>query len=529
MKHKWNDFNYWLDHGLKRQDYWACFILGLMSALAMPPVYAFPILLFTFPVFYRVLNKSLTTRQAAVKTWLFHFGYFTAGFYWIAWALLVDIAHNWWALPFAIFGLPALMSFYPAMLIAVWHRLAWRGAARLILFVVCLAAGEYLRGVVFTGFPWNLWGYTWVKFLPVLQSVSLFGMYGLTLFTLLFALTPTMWARRREQAFARNTALLTWAIFIVFFAWGAGRLQNTFDSANKDYIVRIVQPNIAQTVKWDPETRALQEEDLWRLTSKPTYWRDAKFTPNLIVWPETAMSLLNTADVRRMEYNLQTQLPRNAVLTAGVMETELDEATKQVQWFNRISVYNSSKRLATYDKSHLVPFGEYLPFQQYWPVKPVAFAEGQFQAGSGVQTLTVPGAPSFSPLICYETLFPGATASNTERPHFILNVTNDAWYGYTTGPFQHLAIAQARAVEEGLPLIRAANTGVSAVIDPLGRITGKLALQTHGILDQPMPPSLQPTFFARMGNTVFFALLALFAVLAWVMQRLQIKKIQHVA
>ncbi len=175
-----------------------------------------------------------------------------------------------------------------------------------------------------------------------------------------------------------------------------------------------------------------------------------------------------------------------------------------------------------------MPFGEYLPFQEYWPVKPVAFRDGRFSAGDGARTFRPAGIPSFSAMICYEVLFPGAVARYPDRPSFLLNVTNDAWYGYTSGPFQHLAIAQSRAVEEGLPMVRAANTGMSAMIDPFGRIDTKRALQTEGILDYPLPAPLKPTLFAHLGNWLFLALLFGFAGLAGIFQVLQTKKIAYV-
>jgi apolipoprotein N-acyltransferase len=524
MKHHWHNLNHWLDHGIPKRDYWLCFLMGLISAAAMAPIHAFPVLLFTFPIFYRLLNKSLTTKQAAVKTWVFHFGYYTAGFYWIAWALMVDIAHDWWVLPFSLFGLPWLMAFYPAITVAIWHRMAWRGTARLLSFVVALAFAEWVRGWAFTGFPWNLWGYTWEVYLPILQSVSLFGMYGLTFFTILFAMTPTLWARIKDHVFARTLLFFTLGLFGVMFAWGMGRLHHQPKNPDNSFIVRVVQPNIAQSAESDPRTRLVEEEKLWTMSATP-----ANAMPKLIIWPESAITLYDTWDVRRLEEHLQTILPKGSILAAGMVDTDLDEKTNTRRYYNRIAFYDTlGQRLATYDKSHLVPFGEYLPFQEYWPTKPVAFKDGEFSKGSGVTTMHLPGLPTFSPLICYEVLFPGATVLRKDRPSFLLNVTNDAWYGYTSGPFQHLGIAQTRAVEEGLPLIRAAKTGVSAVITPFGDIVASRALDTQGVLDYPLPPALKPTLFAQFGNLIFLTILVGFGALAWIFQTLQTKKFSHV-
>jgi apolipoprotein N-acyltransferase len=513
----------WLQNGSTKRDYVLMFGIGLLAALAMPPVNLVPVLLVCFPMLYTILNKSLTTRQAAIKTWLFHFGYFTAGLYWIAWALLVDATNNWWALPFALFGLPALMSFYPAIAAVLWYRLAWRGTARIILLAVLLGISEWVRGWAFTGFPWNLWGYTWTAYLPMLQSVALIGMYGLTFLTILLALAPSFMMQRLQSRSAGAMTVFILLMFIALFAWGSGRLTHDPVQDSSTFVIRIVQPNIPQTAKWDPKIRDANEQKMWAHTIQ-----ESATPPYLVIWPETAMTQFTTEDVRRFESLLQGLLPTGTLLATGVLDVELD-AKGNRRFFNRISVYDQTgSRLDAYEKAHLVPFGEYLPLQKYWPVKPVAFKEGQFTAGSGLRTVTINNIPSFSPLICYEVLFPGTTVDSKHRPQWILNVTNDAWYGYTSGPFQHLAISQTRAVEEGLPLVRAANTGVSVVIDPLGRILGELALGTEGVLDRPVPPALKPTVFARFGNTLFFGLLLIFGALGFFLQQSQARKVPHV-
>lgn len=498
--------------------------LGIFGALAMPPLGFWPILFVIFPVLWIQLHSCLTTKQVFLMMWLFAFGYFTAGLYWIAAALFVDIAHNWWVLPFAVMGLPALMAFYPAAATALWHRLAWQGPARILLFIVLLSLSDIVRGTLFTGFPWNLWGYAWMDLLSVMQSVAWWGIYGQTLMTLLAVFAPLLWFQRSYVFPARVFVVAFGMVLLFAVLWGHGRLSQHYPMQPKQMMVRIVQPNIPQEAKWDAEQRAVHEQDIWRLTSQ-----SAMQAPNIIIWPETAVTLVGTDDVRRMEEKIQTQLFPQAVLAMGVLDVGWDNKADKPVFYNRIGFYNATMgRLDAYDKTHLVPFGEYLPYQEYWPVRPVAFQAGRFSPGSGVQTIHLPNLPGFSPLICYEVLFPGDVAAKKDRPQWLLNVTNDAWYGKTSGPYQHLAIARTRAIEEGVPLVRAANTGVSAVIDPLGRIADMLPLGTQGVIDAPLPPALDATFYARHGQAVFYMMCVFLLGLASVWQLAQRKKIPHV-
>lgn len=523
MTQKIQNFFRWLDTRSDKQDYLICALLGALNALAMPPVYFFPILLVTFPLFIRLLDKSLTTLRAFFKTFLFFFAFHIFGLYWISAALFVDIANNWWVLPFALSGLPALLALYPSLAIALWQRMAWQGSARLVALIVLLALTEWIRGWLFTGFPWNSWGYAWVGFLPVMQSVALFGIYGLSLTTLIFACLPVFFTRHYHDRFSRAFCGIFAVLIIGLMAWGIGRLSIPLPEQKDAAIIRIVQPNIRQEIKWDPEIRAANERKLWMHTIEP-----AQKKPTIVIWPETSITLFDTMDVRRMDAAQEELLPRGTTLAAGVLEIESDMDSGERHYYNRLSIYRNNMRLATYDKSHLVPFGEFLPFQKYWPVKPVAFKNGSMTRGKGIQTIAEENLPSFSPLICYEVLFPGAAALNKPRPQWILNITNDAWYGNTSGPYQHLAITRTRAIEEGLPVARAANTGISAIIDPFGRIVKQLPLNSEGVIDQELPQSLKRTFFAKFGNSVFLILCGLLWLLAWGWQRKRLPTLQAI-
>jgi apolipoprotein N-acyltransferase len=504
-----------------RTDLILSFTLGLFSALAMAPISFWLILFVTFSCLWFLLQKCMTTKQVFWIVWVFGFGYFTAGLYWIAAALFVDIASNWWVLPFAVMGLPAIMAFYPALALVLWHRLAWRGPARVILFIACWNFADHVRGWMFTGFPWNLWGYTWID-TPLIQSVSLWGIYGLTLLTLVLVFLPIFWWQETQKKSSRAFVIFVLLLLAFLIPWGVAREKAVIPST--DFRLRIVQPNIPQEAKWDEQQQLAHEEKLWRLTSQKTF-----SPPQMVIWPETAITLVGTNDVFRLENNLQQYLMPQTILAAGVLDVGWDDKNDVPTFFNRLAFYDGmGRRVGLYDKSHLVPFGEYLPFQEYWPVRPVAFQAGRFTAGTGVQTMQIQSVPSFSPLICYEVLFSGETASKLPRPAWILNITNDAWYGNSSGPYQHLVLTQVRAIEEGLPLVRVANTGISAVIDPTGRLVQTLPLNAEGVIDQFLPQALQPTLFARVGNIVFWSMLGFLLILGSIWQKGQRKKIRQI-
>ncbi len=523
LKHLWNTVLYRLQQQGRKTDYAMLVLLGALCAAALQPFHFVPVIFIAIPAMFFILNKALTTKGVFFRMWLFNFGYFVTGLYWINAALLIDIRNNWWVIPWALASLPALMSFYVACAAAIWHRLAWKGAPSMIALIVLWMIAEWVRGWAFTGFPWNLWGYVWTAYLPILQSVSLFGIYGLSFLTLLAAFLPVMLYRYRTLSVQVFSGVMV-TVFIILLAWGMGRLSHDTAYAPDAKMIRIVQPDIKQEVKWEKEKIRENLVRTWALTIKPT-----TKTPDIIVWPETTISLVDTTQVRSHEGNIRTMIPKGSYLAMGVMEVEQAPIKGQPIFFNRLSIYDSQgDRRAAYDKHHLVPFGEFLPYQDYWPVKPVAFASGSIQGGDGIHSFVIDEIPSFSPLICYEVLFSGRTVLHDKRPAWILNVTNDAWYGNTSGPYQHLALAQTRAVEEGLPLVRAANTGVSAIFDSHGRMVASLPLNTLGTIDHALPSPLEKTLFAKQGNRIFFALLSVFFVLAWYWQRRAVTKLSHV-
>jgi apolipoprotein N-acyltransferase len=474
---------------------------GATATLAMPPVSLTPMLLVAFPGFVWLLDGA-TWRGAARDGWWFGFGFLVTGLYWIANALLTDPAQYGWLLPFAVLGLPAALALFVAGGAVVARTLWVPGPLRVVAVAVGWSAAEAARGHWFTGFPWNLVGTTWTWSDVMLQGASVVGAYGLGFLTVLVAATPAVLAEpgrpRRPQAFwALAVAVAT---ILVAGAWGNARLNDATTDAVPGVMLRLVQADIDQPNKWDAERR---EDNLRRhldLTASSGH-----AAPTVVVWPETAVPFLLDFDpATRMR--IAAALPSGALLITGAVRAEQMEDGGLGRLFNSVQVLDASGRiLATYDKSHLVPFGEYVPLRPLVGAAglgAVASGIGDYSAGSGPRTVELPNTPPASLLVCYEVIFPGEVVDAAHRPGWMLNVTNDAWYGFSAGPFQHFATARVRAVEQGLPLVRAANTGISGVIDSWGRVRVSLALGVAGVIDEPLPIAMNPTPYARYGFVI---------------------------
>ncbi len=480
--------------------------LGGLSALAYAPFYAWPLLLLTFPLLVWLIDGAAYARRpwltAAFIGWAFGFGFFLVGLHWIGFAFVVDSDRHAWLLPFVAVLFPGGLALFFGLAAGV-AQLRWAGWARVLVLASALASVEWLRGHILTGFPWNLPGYVWSGTDAMFQLASVVGIYGLSLITLLAFLAPAAVVdqngRRLDVRWALGAPPL---MLVALFVFGWLRLPPmpvaTFDTI----AVRIVQPNVPQTEKWKPEHFQRNWRVLVDLTQQP-----GLESRTVVVWPEAAppLALLETPDALQVAGMI---LPDRTTLLTGTIRIERGEKRR---FFNSMAaVSGTGQVLATYDKAHLVPFGEYLPL--YWLLEPLGVSQitggGQgYTEGLGIRTLKVAGLPSFSPLICYELIFPGEVAVAGQRPEWLMTMTDDSWFGPWTGPYQHLGIAKVRAAEEGLAVVRAANTGVSAVIDPYGRITTSLGLDRTGVLDANLPRPLQQTLYSIWGDLIFLLML----------------------
>lgn len=512
----------------------SAFAAGAVSCLALPPFNAVVFLFVSYIVLVwlidgvcltvsdagRGIGEDAKKRVAAAFRvgWLFGFGQFLVGLYWVSNALLVDAQSFGWAVPIAALLLPAGLSFFPALGIAAAAWFWSPGSGRIFLLAACWAGAEWLRGHAFTGFPWNLIGYAWVEGDAMRQGAALVGIYGLSLVTVLLAAAPAVLAGAASRTWsARAFVGATAVAACVLWAWGSARM-GPFPNQNHPGIqLRVVQPNIDQHLKWRADKREHNLERHLLLSSGP-----GASAVSHLVWPEAATPYYLGRD-RGARQRIGQILGADQILLAGSLRAETAPDGTVQYWNGFHGIDGAGTVVATYDKSHLVPFGEYLPFRSVLSrvgLGRIAFGLGDYSAGPGRKTLEVPRTPPFSPLICYEVIFPGDVARRSPRPSWLLNLTNDAWYGMSTGPYQHLAMARMRAVEEGLPLVRSANTGVSAIIDPYGRFVARLGLGEGGVIDGPLPLGLEnEPIFARWGDAGFVGLLLMFLLAARVFHR----------
>ncbi len=497
---------------------------GIASVLAMAPFHVWPVLILTLAVFVWQIDGALALpagtswREApAVRTalvgWWFAFGYFFAGLIWIGEAFFVEASKFAALMPFAVTVLPAGLALFwaGAAATASW---AWRpGLSRVLVLALALSAAEWLRGHVFTGFPWNVIGYALTSPESLMQAAGLIGIYGLSLVTVLVLAAPLVaWA---DGVPARGF-VLSLATIAALMAYGHWRLAEPMPVTAEGPRVRLVQPSVPQREKWQPEHQRRIFDLHLALTARNAMGvEDGAKGIDLVIWPEAAMPFLPLDTPVAIE-ELAKALPAGTHLISGALRAEPPEPGQpgsQRRIYNSVIAFGAGAHpVAIYDKIHLVPFGEYLPLNALLDaigLEPLTRRRGGFTPGPNPRPLmTLPRMASFAPLICYEAIFPRALIQGRERPAFLVNVTNDGWFGNSTGPRQHLHQARVRAVEEGLPLLRVANNGITAVIDARGRVLSRLDLDAVGVIDAAVPPSIPATIYARFGD-LWFALMLL--------------------
>jgi apolipoprotein N-acyltransferase len=486
-------------------------VAGALSALAMAPFNAWPVLFLTFPVMIWLIDGAGAGRgrgvpAAAMSGFWFGLGYFIPGLYWIGNAFLVDAATFAWLMPFAVLGLPAYLALFPAFGFAL-ARLIWtRDASRVLALAASLTLSEWLRGHILTGFPWNAFGYALTEPVALAQTASLIGLWGLTFLSVAIFASPAVLidgtSRGRRPWIAPVLALM---LLIAMGIFGVIRLSLHPTSMVAKVKLRIMQPNLQQDVRFNYSAKAEVMRKYLTLSDRAsgpqsTGVRDA----SILIWPESAFPFFLTREADAMA-QIADLLPKGTILITGsVRAPNLPPGVPITRAYNSIYVINhDGDVLSVYDKLHLVPFGEYLPFQNW--MEKLGFVQltkvhGGFIPGLRRHTIQLPNAPRVLPLICYEAIFPRDVATADDRPGWIVNLTNDGWFGISTGPYQHLQQARMRAIEQGLPVVRAANTGISAVIDPFGRLVARLGLGIEGVLDSGLPSAIAPTIYARIGD-----------------------------
>jgi apolipoprotein N-acyltransferase len=518
-----------LSYGWRR---WGiAFAAGALSALAMAPINAWPVLFLSFPVLVWLIDGIGAGQwrgavQAALTGWWFGFGYFLAGLYWVGYAFLVDAPTFAWLLSIAVVGLPAGLAIFTAFAVAL-ARLLWTpGALRVLALAVALTTAEWLRGHVLTGFPWNAFGYALTTPLPLAQGAALFGIWGLTFIAVFVFASPATLADDRAEPRWRWIPLALGAVALVgLTGFGAVRLTRAPLRLVEGVRLRIMQPNLQQDARFNYAAKQQVLDRYIALSARPFGDARSAGTATHLIWPESAFPFFLAREADALA-QITALLRGGTVLITGAVRLGETAPSGEPAVLNSIYVIDQQGSLvSTYDKVHLVPFGEYLPFQhvlEHLGLQQLTKVRGGFAAGDRRRLLAVPGAPPALPLICYEIIFPGEVGTTDRRAGWIINLTNDGWFGISSGPYQHFQQARVRAIEEGLPLVRAANTGISAVVDPLGRIVNALPLGSEGVIDSPLPQPVAAPLYTRVGDVPAAVVVAI-SLLALIRRRLQPK------
>lgn len=487
----------------------ACFGLGSSMALGLSPFQLPLITVLALALALRLLARAPSRSDATVMGWLLGAGYFVLAMQWIVEPFFVDASRHGWMAPFALLLMSGgLALFWAAAAWVSWGMGPTDGPRRALAVVLALTTAEMFRSVLFTGYPWALIGSVWVGH-PISQLAALGGVHGLTFFTGVLSvgvLTLSVWRASRRALLASGVTVL---------AWAGGTLLGEFMASSYSKaavadgpIVRIVQPNEAQHLKWRSDQIPVFWDRKLSLTATPS-----DQPPDVVVWPEVSLPyLLGTAPDADAALSAAA---RGAPVIVGAQRFVGDELR------NSMAVISDGAVTQVYDKYHLVPFGEYFPGGAL--ARALGFEGlatdylGGFSPGDGPQLLDLGSLGRVLPLICYEAIFPRyANPHQIDRPDWIVQVTNDAWFGWFAGPQQHLDQSRLRAIEQGLPVIRAGNTGISAVIDPTGRVQAQLALDTMGIIDHPIPAATRQTLFSAVGNGPL--ILLLLVVVIWLIR-----------
>ncbi len=518
-----------LSYGWRRSI--IAFCAGVAGALALAPIHFFPAAAIPMVVsvwlmdglepakrFHAGRFDISALKQAAWIGWCLGFGYFVASLWWLGAAFLVEAEEFAWALPFGVAGLPAVLGCFTAFGF-VLARLFWSdGSVRIIALALGLGISEWLRGILFTGFPWNTFGMALGGNLVLAQVASLVGLHGLTFLSVFIFASPALLMRRGALKDSTSAFVAACGLFVAITLFGTLRLWTAPDEYHPALRLRIMQPNTPQDDKFRPENK---EQILAHYIALSA--RKSTLAPNglsditHVIWPESPFPFILSRDPDALSRIAQS-LGRSTLITGSARAETIGSAypgeIRKVSYFNSIQVVTASGVIAdTYDKVHLVPFGEYLPFSgllEKLGLRQFVHIPGGFEPGVTRKLLRVPGLPQAFPLVCYEAIFPESLSTDLrDAAGLIINVTNDGWFGPTFGPYQHLAQARLRSIESGLPFLRAANTGISAIIDPYGRTIDQLALGTEGVLDTRLPVATTPPLAARFPFWAPFSLVIL--------------------
>lgn len=496
---------------------------GAVGNLALAPVNVFAAMFISFTLLVWLMDGVASApesglfgrmRSAFALGWLFGFGYFVGGLWWIGNALLVEADNFAWALPLAVLGLPAFFACYFGFA-TVLARLLWSdGVGRIAALAASFAVVEWLRSWLFTGFPWNVIGYAAMPVPPMMQSVHVIGLFGVTAASVFVFAAPALIGTRRGRI---PGMVLAFALAAAHLGYGAFILRQPKPAPGKEAVmIRLVQPVIDQAKKMDDREKSAVFEEHLKLTVEATAPDQKK--PDIIVWPETSVPFILT-DNQDALTRVADVLDDNQILIAGAVREEDPGPGLLTRYYNSVVVIDGRGNIiGASDKVHLVPFGEYMPFEDVLTgllgAKAVAALPGGYTAARTHRLLELPGGLRLYPLICYEAIFPDEITDEAAMSNAMVNLTNDAWFGNSSGPYQHFQQARIRAVETGVPLIRAANNGISALIDARGEIFSGLGLDVKGTVQATLGSHPMPIWSNRDRIIHFWLIVIAFLLVA---------------
>ena len=502
------------------------FLLGLSLSLAFAPFNLGFVCLVIIPILFNTLEKTQDLKKVFIYSFLFCFGFFISGIYWICNSLLIDVARYGWLIPFAITLIPALMALYFAGIYLLYKFLInylklHSNSIKILLFSIAWLVFDILRSNLFTGFSWNLLGYIWLFNLNFAQLANIFGVYGLSFLACLISLTGVLLLSKKSVFHDKIFGFLLLVLLPMIFFYGKSQISLASDKLTKIAKVRMVQANIKQQDKW-------LESEKYQNFFKHINLTKSQPLDNIdvVIWSETSIpyALQNSPrdeNLSAIASELSKIIPQNGYLVSGAIR--YDQAKdKNYQVWNSFFVFNHRGLVQYYDKQHLVPFGEYIPLHNYLSflfidqiVDKITGGGFGFSSGQGNKNLQL-GNFSINPLICYEVIFSGELLDRDKKiPDFFINITNDSWFGNSTGPYQHLAMAQMRAIEYGRALIRVAQTGVSANINSFGKITEQIALNEEAIVDSEVFGDSRITLYAKYSHWPLVVLIIFMLIIFW--------------
>lgn len=481
---------------IKRYSKILSFMLGGMTVWGLPPYHVLPCSIVGVAGFFYLINNSDKIKSTFFDSWLFGIGFFGFGLLWISEAFFTEGMDIEYLAPLPPIAFGLFFGLYVCVP-SCFSLFFKKGFFRLFAFSAIWCISEMLRGILFTGFPWNPIGSVLAKWPLFIQTASIWGVYGVGFFFVLFSSSIGLLKIKGE--FNKKNIIIPLVVLLLFVVFGFVRLKSSNDKMINGLEVRLVQANIKQGIKWD---KGHAEKVLMDYVHLSRSQGAEKITH--VLWPETATQFVLDQDNFAHSMVSSALLP-SSILLAGSLRVEKDENSKTLKLFNSVVAINDlGVNLGYYDKNHLVPFGEYVPLARIFPfIRRLVPGSIDFSRGVGIKTTNIPRTLPVGILVCYEIIFPGKVVDKNERPYWLMNATNDAWYGMSAGPYQHFVSAQFRSVEEGIPIARVANSGISGVIDAYGRVVKKTNLGERVVLDSGIPyRTKKATIYGVYGNSI---------------------------